>query len=195
MKYWNFDSIIEIWTSKKLFCWPELLTLKKRKKSKVDKYKKTACVIMFDCQTAKISTNAHFAIVTRLLKLCKATCCATHCGSSDTSANASQNWSTKVSANKLATIQALDGPSLHHWNQTYLNAKQRLKISSKERKYPSKEEEDIYLMCCFIHNSHMSTLWLNQNFVYFLKNVFYLKFTFFAHYISMMACLQDDLGQ
>ena len=37
----------------------------------------------------------------------KATCGSTHCGSSDTGKHASQNWSTKVYANKPMTIQAL----------------------------------------------------------------------------------------
>ena len=58
----------------------------------------------------------------------------------------------------------------------HIYAKPWLKISSKERKCPSKAEEDIYLMCCSIHNSHMSTLWLNQNLCIFSKNTFYLKF-------------------
>ena len=64
---------------------------------------------MFDCQstTAKITSNSNFPLVTWLLKLCKATCCAIFCVSSDTSSSASQNWSTIVSANKSTTIQAL----------------------------------------------------------------------------------------
>ena len=64
---------------------------------------------MVDCQstTAKMATNSNFKLVTCFLKSCKATCCATHCGSSDTRASASQNWSTKVYANKPTTIQAL----------------------------------------------------------------------------------------
>ena len=66
-------------------------------------------VIMFACQstTAKITKNSNFPLVTCLLKLCKAACGATHRGSSDTSASASQNWSTKVFANKPTHIQAL----------------------------------------------------------------------------------------
>ena len=60
-------------------------------------------------------------------------------------------------------------------------AKPWLKISSKERKCPSLSGEDIYLMCCSIHNSHMSTLWLNQNFCILPpKNVFDLSFKFYA---------------
>ena len=58
--------------------------------------------------TAKLATNSNFPLVTCLLKLCKATFCATHCGSSDTRASASQNWSAKVyNTNKPTTIQAL----------------------------------------------------------------------------------------
>ena len=64
---------------------------------------------MFDCQntTPKIATNSNFLLVPCLLKLCKATCCATHCSSSDTSASACQNWSTKVYVNKPTTIHDL----------------------------------------------------------------------------------------
>ena len=36
------------------------------------------------------------------------------------------------------------------------------------------QAEDIYLMCCSIHNSHVS-LWLKHNCVFSKKNVFYLK--------------------
>ena len=48
-----------------------------------------------------------FSLLICFLKLCKATCCATHCGSRDTSVSASQKWSTIVYANKPTTIQAL----------------------------------------------------------------------------------------
>ena len=48
-------------------------------------------------------------------------------------------------------------------------AKPWLKISLKEHKCPCKAEEDICLMCCSIHYSHISTLWLNQNFGIFSK--------------------------
>ena len=53
---------------------------------------------MFDCQstTAKIATNSKFPLVTCLPKLRKATCCATHCGSSDTMAAALVLVKTKV---------------------------------------------------------------------------------------------------
>ena len=56
-----------------------------------------------------------------------------------------------------------------------------LKITSKERKCPSKAEEDIYLMSYSIHNSQMAALWLNQNFdIFSYKKVIYLKFKFSA---------------
>ena len=54
-----------------------------------------------------MAINSNFPLVTYLQKLCKAACCATHYGSSDTSASACQNWSTKVYVNKPTTIQAL----------------------------------------------------------------------------------------
>ena len=140
----------------------KLLTSKnQRKKFNVDKLK-NKLVVMFDCQstTAKMSTNSAFRLGTCLLKLCKAACCATRCGSSDTSASASQNWSTAVYANKPTAIQAL---------------KEEIRRCISEIP-PSKAEKDIYLMCCAIYNSYLSTLWLlydyftiKSKFRYFLK--------------------------
>ena len=48
---------------------------------------------MFDDQstTAKMMTNSNFQFVTSLLELCKANSCAIYYGSSETSANASEN--------------------------------------------------------------------------------------------------------
>ena len=63
--------------------------------------KKKGLSCMLNCQstTAKISTNSNYPLVTCLLKLCKATCCTTYCGSRDNSASASQNWSGRTSKN------------------------------------------------------------------------------------------------
>ena len=128
-----------------------------------------------------MATNSNFPLITCLLKLCKATCCATHCGSSDTSASASQNWSTKVYANKPTTILALKEDIWRRISKIPSRLCQIvIEISSKERKFPSKAEEDIYLMRCSTHNSRMSTLWLNKIFGISLKTVFYLKLKFSA---------------
>ena len=55
-------------------------------------------------------------------------------------------------------------------------AKLGSKILSKERKCPSKTEED---MCCFIHNSHISTSWLNKNQCIFSKKRVLFKIKIF----------------
>ena len=72
--------------------------------------RKMGCHVLLSKHNRKTGDNSNFSLLTCLLKLCKATCCATHCGSSDTSAtSASQNWSTKVYANQPTTNQALKG--------------------------------------------------------------------------------------
>ena len=65
--------VIYIWLQK---------TWEKNPRSKINEN----CVNMFDYQsiTAKMATNSNFLLVSCLLKLCKATCCTIHCGSSYT---------------------------------------------------------------------------------------------------------------
>ena len=92
-----------------------------------------------------MAPNSNFQLITCLVKLYTATCFATHCGSSDNSASSSQNWSTKVYANKYTTIQALkEKIKCCITKSSYTYAKLWLKIPSKERKCPSKAEANIY---------------------------------------------------
>ena len=58
----------------------------------------------------------------------------------------------------------------YHWNPATVMPKRDWKFCQQNtNKCPSISEDDIYHICCYIHNSHMSTLFLNQNFAFFSK--------------------------
>ena len=115
------------------------------------------------------------------IAFCKTTCCAIHCGSSETSSSLVETGVQKFMPTNPQPSKPWKRLGAVSLKSSFSYAKPSLKFLSKERKCPSKAEEDIYLMCCSIHYSHMSTLWLNQDFSLFSKkNLFYLKFKFSA---------------
>ena len=109
-------------------------------------------------QLAKIVTNLNFPIVTCLLKLCKATCSATHCGRSDTSASASQHWSTKVYVNKPTTIQALKEEIRRCISEIQPQLCQTVIENFIKRTQVSQQSRGGYLPDEFPINNSMSTL-------------------------------------
>ena len=120
-----------------------------KKKKKVHCRKKMGYHVWLSSTTVKIATNSNFPLLTCLLKLFKATCCATLVVAVIPTWVLVKTGVQKFMTTKPRPYKPWRG-RLESLKSSFSYVKLRLKISSKVRKCPSKAKEDIYQICCSI---------------------------------------------